>query len=93
MTTGKRAKRIERDLRCPIGGSAIGQASRLIIFARAVVTAVALPLLNLPIAQRPNISFLDEKPEFKELFDAINATKEVGASPLCSILDIHSNLA
>ena len=44
------------------------------------------------IAQRPNISFLDEKPEFKELFDAINATKEVGASPLCGILDILSNL-
>lgn len=44
------------------------------------------------IAQWPNISFLDEK-KCKKLLDAINATKEVGATPLCDMLDILSNLA
>ena len=45
------------------------------------------------IAHWPNISFLDKKkPEFKELLDAINATNEVGATPLCNTLDILSNL-
>ena len=33
-----------------------------------------------------------KKPEFKELLDAINATNEVGATPLCDTLDILSNL-
>ena len=37
------------------------------------------------IAQRPNITLVDENPERKELLDAINATKEGKALGRCCI--------
>ena len=37
------------------------------------------------IAQRPNITLVDENPERKELLDAINATKEGKALGRCGI--------
>ena len=37
------------------------------------------------IAQRPNITLVDENPERKELLDAINATKEGKVLGRCGI--------
>ena len=36
-------------------------------------------------ALRPNIVFLDEKPEFKEVLDAMNATNKDRAPGMCGI--------
>ena len=46
LTKGKRTKRTERDLRCSICRFAIGQAV-FFLFARVIVSVVALCLLNL----------------------------------------------
>ena len=49
---------------------------------------IALPWTLLDSGQTPH-SFMKKM----QLLDAINATKEVGATPLCGMLDILSNLA
>ena len=53
---------------------------------------IALPW-TLLLTGQTSPSLIKKKPEFKELLDAINATNEVGTTPLCDMLDILSNLA